>query len=82
MKQNPKKDDWDDGRTIASMDGVSSPFSDHDKTSKLRNQVKDEVTKKERRAMIRGMFVAMLPRVSAILLGFAAAIGLMYLWLS
>lgn len=73
-----KKDDWDDGRVIASMDGVKSPFGGGRKDK--ANGV--EVTKKERRAIVKAFFSIMLPRLLIVLLSFGLVAVLMYLWLS
>lgn len=64
------------------MDGVGPSRPKNDESSKLRKNVKVEVTRKEQKAMTRGMFAALLPRILCSLLGFAAAVVLMYLWLS
>lgn len=74
-----KKDDWDDGRTIAPMDGVNQMY--HRERRKQKGSAEIEVSKKERRAMIRAMFAVMLPRVLTVLLSFAAVFLLIFLWL-
>lgn len=73
------KDDWDDGRVIAPMDGVNSPFGGGGRKDKA-NGVK--VSKKERRAIVKAFFSIMLPRLLIVLLSFAFVGVLMYLWLS
>lgn len=74
-----KKDDWDDGRVIAPMDNVDSPFG----RGRRRNaDNKTDVSKKERRAMIRAMFSVLLPRLLIVLLSFGFIAVLMYLWLA
>ncbi len=83
-----KKDDWDDGRTIAPMTGEELPplqrmaFSNRERKRNLKNNGKSDVTRKERRAMTRALFAVMLPRLGIILLSFALVGGLLYLWLS
>ncbi len=81
MKKKDNKHDWDDGRVIASMDNVPDSFGKTNNDRRLRREVKDTVSKKERRAMVRGMFVAMLPRILAVLFGFGATVLLIWLWL-
>lgn len=73
------KDDWDDGRVIASMDGVQSPFGRGSRKDKA-NGVK--VTKKERRAIVKAFFSVMFPRLLIVLMSFVLVGVLMYLWLS
>lgn len=74
-----KKDDWDDGRVIAPMDNVDSPLS----RGRRRNaDNKMDVSKKERRAMIRAMFSVLLPRLLIVLCAFGLIAVLMYLWLA
>ena len=74
-----KKDDWDDGRVIASMDGVQSPFGGGSRKDKA-NGVK--VTNKERRAIVKAFFSIMLPRLLVVVMSFALVAVLIYLWLS
>ena len=74
-----KRDDWDDGRVIAPMDGVRSPFGGGGRKDKT-NGVK--VTKKERRAIVKAFFSIMLPRLLIVLMSFALVGIQMYLWLS
>ena len=73
------KDDWDDGRVIAPMDEVQSPFGGGRRKGGA-NGVK--VTKKERRAIVKAFFSIMLPRLLIVLMSFAVVGILMYLWLS
>ncbi len=84
-----KKEKWvDDGRTIVPMNGDEIPsqwrgvYTGRERKKNLKNKGKSDVTGKERRAMIRGMFAVMLPRLLIILAGFAIVFLLMYLWLS
>lgn len=85
-----KKDDWDNGMTVARMDGnelpayrraIYSARPKRDKSRKANKKQKEEVTKKEERAMISGMFAAMLPRILVIFLGFFLTYLLIRLWL-
>ncbi len=84
-----KNNDWDDGRTVAPMNGDELPqyrrilFSgrkNKSETKKDENAV--QLTKKERRAMTRALFSELLPRLIVVLCGFGIVAGLMYLWLS
>lgn len=84
-----KDDDWDNGMTIAKMDGNELPTyrkAIYSARAKRKNaQKKDyenDYTKKEQRAILRGMFSAMLPRLFVILAGFAVAYLLILIWLS
>ena len=83
-----KKDDWDDGRTIAPMTGEELPplqrmaFSNRERKRNLKNNGKSDVTRKEQNAMIRAMFAVMLPRLLVVLLGFGFVGILLWLWLS
>jgi len=74
-----KKDDWDDGRVIAPMDGVESPFG---RRRRKNADNKTDVSKKERRAMIKAMFSVLLPRLLIVLISFGLIAVLMYLWLA
>lgn len=76
-----EKDDWDDGRVIAPMGECAPTFGGvPDKTRELRKNVKVKTSKKERRAMTKGMFAVMLPRLLVILLGFGLTYLLLFLW--
>ncbi len=81
-----KDDDWDNGMTIAPMNGDELPsyrraaFSNREKKGK-NLKVKNDYTKKERRAMIKAMFAVMLPRLCVVLAGFALTALLIWLWL-
>ena len=82
-----KKDDWDDGRTIAPMTGDELPeyrramFANRENKRNLPNGGKSDLTGKERRAMIRAMFAVMLPRLLVVLLGFGLTALILCLWL-
>jgi len=79
-KQN--RDDWDDGRVIAPMNGDELPAYRRGVTIKSgKKRVKSDVTKKEQRKMILAMFSVMLPRLLIVLAGFAVAAGIVILWL-
>lgn len=76
-----KRDDWDDGRVIAPMDNVGhSPL--RPSGSRIGKERGSNVTRKERRAMMRALFAVMLPRLLIVLLSFAVVGILCYLWLS
>ncbi len=88
-----KKDEWDNGMTVARMDGSELPqyrramFSGRPKRNKtekedVKKKQKEEYTKKEQRAMIGGMFAAMLPRILVIFAGFLLTYLLIRLWLT
>lgn len=89
MADKKKKDDWDDGRTIAEMNGDELPkyrrmaYLNRSKrpSKEEREQLKNQYTKKEKRAIIRGGILAMLPRLFIILGSFAIVGVLIYLWL-
>ena len=88
-KKTENKNDWDDGRTIAPMNGDELPsyrkimFSDRkNRREAQKDPDKISVTKKERRAMIRAYMAVMLPRLAIILLSFALVAALLFLWLS
>ncbi len=84
-----KKDDWDDGHTIAPMNGDELPkfrrmaYLNREKnlSKEEKEKRKNAYTKKERRAIIRAGFLAMLPRLLIILLAFSLVGAIMYLWL-
>lgn len=83
-----KKEKWvDDGRTIVPMTGEEIPqpsrgfFQGRERKRNAKNR-KSDITRKERRAMMRAMFAVMLPRFLIILACFALVGGIMYLWLS
>ena len=84
-KKEKKQPDWDDGRVIAPMNGDELPqyrraaFSN--RPSKANNQSEVDLTKKEKRALMRGLFLAMLPRLLVVLASFAIVALLLFLWL-
>ena len=91
MRKSKKeeKQEWvDDGRTIAPMTGEEIPtssrgfFLGRERKRNAKQRGKSDITRKERRAMIRAMFLVMLPRLLIILACFSLVFALMYLWLS
>ncbi len=89
-KQKKKKDDWDPGITIAPMNGDELPkyrrmaYLNRKKkpTKEEREQEKNKYSKEDRRAIIRGGFLAMLPYLGIGLLAFAIAGVIIWLWLA
>ena len=90
MAKDKKKDDWDPGITVAPMNGDELPkyrrmaYLNRAKrpSKEERLQHKHMYTKKERRAIIRAGFLAMLPQFLIIIVAFGIVVGLIYLWLS
>ncbi len=88
-KRKKKKDDWDTGVVIAPMNGDELPkyrrmaYLNRAKrpSKEERKQEKTKYTKKERRAIMRGGFLAMLPMFLVTVVSFALVIALLYLWL-
>ena len=82
-----KKDDWDDGRTIAPMTGDELPgyrralFTGRENKRTVKERGKSDISRKERRAMIRAMFAVMLPRFLVIIAAFGVTALLIWLWL-
>lgn len=70
----------DDGRTIVDMniDGFSwyNPA-----LSKKKLPKEERPTRKETLALIRGVFLAYLPRVLSVVIGFGLALGIIVCWL-
>ncbi|MFR1565911.1 MAG: hypothetical protein ACLSUT_05690 [Christensenellales bacterium] len=88
-KKEKKLPDWDDGRTVAPMNGDELPSYRRRAYSGRKNKEeyekdrdKPSVTKKERRAMTRAYLSVLLPRFAVIILSFALVAALMFLWLS
>lgn len=81
-----KNDDWDNGMTIAPMNGDELPkyrraaFTNRQRKIE-KGRIKSDITKKEQRAMMRALFAVMLPRLCVILAGFALTAFLIWLWL-
>ena len=82
MKNKRKNDDWDDGTVIAPMTGEELPAYRRGFFPRRGNRVKCDITKKEERKMILGMFAVMLPRLIIVLAGFSLAALFVVLWLS
>lgn len=73
--KNKKKEYFDDGHTIYSMD-VDAKWA--------RSKEKQEsiyVSKEEKRLLIKAAFRAYIPKLLIVLLGFGLAIILIYFWL-
>ena len=85
-KKEKKLPDWDDGRTVAPMNGDELPkyrraiYLNSERRPKNKRE-KSDITRKEQRAMIRAMFEVMLPRVLIVLLCFGVTALLIWLWL-
>lgn len=81
-----KNDDWDNGMTIAPMNGDELPkyrraaFTNRQRKIE-KGRIKSDITKKEQRAMMRALFAVMLPRLCVVLAGFALTAFLIWLWL-
>ena len=73
-KRSRANDDWDNGMTVAPMNGDELPAycrrAYDNRENKRTRRVKSDVTRKEQNAMIRAMFAVMLPRLLVVLLGF------------
>ena len=88
-ERRKNKDDWDDGVVIAPMNGDELPkyrrsaYLNRAKRPSKEERLKQKnmYTKKERRALVRAGFLAMLPRLLIILAGFGVAVAVIYLWL-
>lgn len=89
-KKEKKLPDWDSGITVAPMNGDELPkyrrmaYLNRAKrpSKEERRRQREAYTKKERRAMMRAGFAAMLPYLVIILVAFGIAVGILYLWLS
>lgn len=85
MKKNKKKKNVieDDGRTIVNMnvDGFSWYVPGKDDEKAPPSDKHDVPTRKERLALIRGAYLAMLPYFLILLGGFLLAFLAAYLWL-
>ncbi len=68
----------DDGRTIADMNVDGMPWY-NPTMGKVKNE--DKPTRKEKRALIRAGYLAYLPAFLMVLLGFTAAVLIIYLWM-
>lgn len=76
-KRNKKYDD-DDGRTIADMNIEGMPW--YQPRSDKKVDPEDKPNRKERKAMIRGAFLAALPAFLTFLFGFVAVFLLLFMW--
>lgn len=78
MKKNKSKKPTyvDDGHTIYDMSNVPSA------SGKKRKDDGVEVTKKERRAMLKAAYAKYLPVLAGIVCCFLAAAALLWLWLN
>lgn len=85
-KKSRANDDWDNGMTVAPMNGDELPKyrrnAFDNRENKRTRRVKSDITRKEQNAMIRAMFAVMLPRLLVVLLGFGFVGVLLWLWLS
>lgn len=70
----------DDGRTVIDMNVDGFPWY-NPKRGEKKVAEEDLPTRKELMAMIRAEFAVYLPKVICILLGFGAAMGIIYCWL-
>ncbi|MGN1042033.1 MAG: hypothetical protein ACI4SK_00965 [Christensenellales bacterium] len=80
-----KNDDWDNGMTVAPMNGDELPSyrrATYLNRAKKSAKIKSDVTKKERRAMTKALFAVMLPRLFVMLAGFGLTALLIWFWLS
>ncbi|MCM1259435.1 MAG: hypothetical protein NC182_00635 [Prevotella sp.] len=68
----------DDGRTLYSMSGLE-PFSQTEKEN--AEALKVELTKKEKKAMRKAAFVALLPMLFCIFIGFGIVYFIIRFWL-
>jgi len=80
MARKKKNYDDDDGRTIIDMNVEGMPW--YQPSSGKKVDEKDRPNRKERRAMIWAAFRAYLPVFLTVLVGVAAAFGLLYCWLN
>ena len=84
-KKKKKQYDDDDGRTIANMNVDGMPWYDKNKEEDEEKKKKMEelkITRKERRAMIIGAYLAYLPVFLVVTLAFVIVMLLISLWLS
>lgn len=80
MAKKRKHYDDDDGRTIVDMNVEGMPWYQPGKTDKKVDK-EDQPKRKERRAMVRGAYLAYLPIFLAFLCGIGIAAVLLYFWL-
>ena len=86
-KKKKDKDDWDTGVVIAHMNGDELPkyrrmaYLNRQKRPPKSERKKSDLTKKEKRAIYRAGFAAMLPQLIIILIAFGIVGVLIYFWL-
>lgn len=83
-KKNKKKYSDDDGRTIANMNVDGMPWYQPNKEEDDAKKKKIEelkITRKEKRAMIWGAYLAYLPMFLVCIAAFTIVMILIYLWL-
>lgn len=85
FKRKKKQYDDDDGRTIANMNVDGMPWYEPNKEDKEKRRKRMEelkISRKEKRAMIMGAYLAYLPMFLCIIAAFTITTLLIYLWLS
>lgn len=81
MADKNKTHDDDPGYTVADMDIDGIKGHDRNKYDRDRSRINGmQVSRSERRAMIKGAYAAMLPSLLFVVGGFLVAIGLLYLF--
>ena len=80
MAKRHKKYDDDDGRTIVDMNVEGMPWYQPRSGKDVNVDPDDKPTRKERRSMVFGAFLAYLPAFLTFLLGFVAVFLLLYVW--
>ena len=86
-EKKKKKDDWDTGVVIAPMNGDELPkyrriiYQSRAKRPPKGERQKSDLTRKEKRAIYRAGFAAMLPQLLVILVSFLIVGGVLFLWL-
>lgn len=86
-RKKKDKDDWDPGIVVAPMNGDELPkyrrmaYLNRQKRPEKGERKKSDLTKKEKRALYRAGFLAMLPQLVIILIGFGIVAVLIYFWL-
>ena len=78
-RKEKKKDDLDTTTTIVDMNVEG--FRWYNPNRKKDGGEKPALTKSERRAIVKGAFLAMLPMLFCIILAMLAVFGLAFLWL-
>lgn len=81
-KDQHKDDLLDTQTTIADMNVEGMPWYEPEKKGEGQASEIPQLSKRERRAMIRGMLLASLPLIGCMILAIALVYGLAYLWLS